>query len=260
MSWNRKLKMQTRDGGARARSLAHARHGEWGLVFSEANLCVKAALVCVITRSAMRVRVQDGADPTPDTASRGIVVTWPAGVGREPGSLACVSLSHLVTLHVLACLIMCVRCICLITTVTLKPTEQIWLLLVSSTPQRLLGVPAIRFSPENHVNGQVPHRRRRRRRVRPCRAPAWRAGSRGDDGRAWSGGRSAWSACRTRGTGSASLLCACECGGRARRSGRTSYRSQARCTGRVSLLQNRDILSPPQPSTHSKNKMMIYKF
>lgn len=43
MSWNRKLKMQIHNGGAQARSLARAGHGECGSVLSEVYPCLKAA-------------------------------------------------------------------------------------------------------------------------------------------------------------------------------------------------------------------------
>lgn len=75
--------------------------------------------------------------------------------------------------------------------------------------------------------------------------PRWRPeacwdGSPRAAGRAWSGGRSAWSTSRTWGSWSASRPCACGSGASARPTGRTSCSSRARCTGRDAHLRGQE--------------------
>lgn len=121
----------------------------------------------------------------------------------------------------------------------LNPKSVYWLLLVNLEP---LGKPPVLLLKKGTLTPNRPNRSAlgwRRRSLCPCCASTWRAGSQGGGGRAWSGGRCAWSACRTAGTGSASPPCECGCGGPARPSGRTSSRSRARCTGRAAHLQHR---------------------
>lgn len=96
--------------------------------------------------------------------------------------------------------------------------------------------------------------------MHPC-VLTWRARSRGDGGRAWSGGRYAWSAYRTVDTGSAFRPCGCECGGRARLSEQISSHSRAKCMGKASHLQHGDEKRKSyieKPSWYSVNIIVFW--